>query len=251
MYDFPEIYKIPCQNAKKPHHVNNTLFGNLQSDWLRVVNRRWYSKIALRHSFCYCVIFAFLLNCLRLLFDYVISVLVKALKQVKIGNFACNNMKNLSILLSVVAAIACLGLSGCGGGSHAQVPYPVEEQKQPIAFICDHASGMALARQEKKPALIFFSVPDNLGSQRMMDTTFSDDEIKRLVEKLVCIHVDGSQETLLCETFGISSFPTIILFNASGMEVRRLVGRQTPDQLAIQIHVLLQATALRSQTTGR
>ena len=160
-------------------------------------------------------------------------------------------MKNLCVLLLMVTATTCLGFLGCGGGSHAQVPHPVEGKRQPIAFMYDHVAGLELARQNRKPSLIFFSVPDNVGSQRMMDTTFTDDEIKRLAERLICIHVDGSQETALCETFGISSFPTIILLNANGMEVRRLVGRQTPDQLAVQIHVLLQATALRPHSTGR
>jgi len=168
------------------------------------------------------------------------------------GKLPVNIMKNLCILLLVVTLAAFLGFSGCGKGGHAQViPHLVEKKGQPIAFVYDHAAGLELARQSRKPSLIFFSVPDNVGSQRMMDTTFTDDEIKRLAERLVCIHVDGSQETTLCEAMEISSFPTIILFNANGMEVRRLVGRQTPDQLAVQIHVLLQATALRPQSTGR
>ena len=160
-------------------------------------------------------------------------------------------MKYLYILSLVVALTACLGFSGCGSRSSAQIPVLTEEHRQPIAFLYDHAAGLDIARQERKPALTFFSVPNNVGSQRMMDTTFRDDEIKRLAERLVCIHVDGSQETALCETLGISSFPTILLSNVSGMEVQRLVGRQTPDQLAVQIHVLLQTTALRLPTAGR
>ena len=156
-------------------------------------------------------------------------------------------MKYPYVLLLIVIATACLGLSGCGCGSHAQALPPVEEQRQPIAFLHDHVAGMELARQARKPTLVFFSVPDNVGSQRMMETTFRDEEIKRLAERLICIHVDGSLETALCEALEITSFPTIILSNVNGMEVRRLVGRQTPDQLAVQIHVLLQATALRPQ----
>ena len=160
-------------------------------------------------------------------------------------------MKYLPLLPLIVVATACLGLPGCGGGSHAQVLRQTEEARQPIAFLYDRTAGLETARQERKPMLTFFAVPDNAGSQRMMDVTFCDDEIRRLAEKLVCIYVDGSQESALCEALEISSFPTIILSNASGMEVRRLVGRQTPDQLAVQIHVLLQATALRPLATGR
>jgi hypothetical protein len=147
--------------------------------------------------------------------------------------------------------VACPFLLGCGGGAPAQVAPLTEVKEQPIAFLHDHAVGLEVARQEKKPILTFFSVPDNVGSQRMMETTFCDEEIKRLAEWLVCIHVDGSQEPALCKSMEISSFPTILLSNANGTEVRRLVGRQTPDQLAVQIHVILQTTALRPQTIGR
>ena len=169
----------------------------------------------------------------------------------KIGKVCPFIMKHLSVFLVFVGLLFCLGFSGCGGGSHAQIPAPIEEKREPIAFMHDHATGLEIARQERKPTLLFFSVPDNVGSQRMLETTFSDDEIKRLAERLVCVHVDGSRESALCETLEITSFPTIILSNANGMEVRRLVGRQTPDQLAVQIHVLLQATALRPQSAGR
>lgn len=148
----------------------------------------------------------------------------------------------------VIAVLACCCFSGCDGGL-ASVSSSTEDQKQPLAFLVDHSAGQELARRERKPTLIFFSVPDNTGAQRMMKTTFCDDEIKRLAEWLVCIHVDGSQESALCESLGVSSFPTIILSNANGTEVRRLVGRQTPDELAVQIHILLQVTAQRSQTT--
>jgi hypothetical protein len=161
-------------------------------------------------------------------------------------------VKHRYILLPIIAITACFCLSGCSGGSHAHTAPPAEAANQPIAFLDNYTTGLEFARQERKPTLTFFSVPDNAGSQRMMETTFCDDEIKRLTEWLVCIHVDGSQESELCESLRISSFPTVILSNVNGAEVHRLVGRQTPDQLAVQIHILLQVIALRSQTsTGR
>jgi hypothetical protein len=84
----------------------------------------------------------------------------------------------------------------------------------------------------------------------MLETTFCDEEVKRLAEWLVCVHVDGSQESALCESLGITSFPTIILFNANGTEDSRLVGRQTPNQLAVRMHILLQTMAQRPTTTA-
>jgi len=160
-------------------------------------------------------------------------------------------MKHRYILLLVLAVVVCSLLPGCSERSPAQIPPAVEAAKQPVAFLSDPSAGFEIARQERKPILLFFSVPDSAGSQRMMNTTFCDEEIKRLSEWLVCIHVDGSHESALCESLAISSFPTIILSNVDGVEVRRLVGKQTPDQLAVQIHVLLQVLAQRPQAVGR
>ena len=168
------------------------------------------------------------------------------------GNFfPALSVRYRYILLFLLGMLVCSLFSGCSGGHPAQLIPPAEDTYQPVTFLNDHVAGLKVARQERKPILLFFSIPDNTGSQRMMKTTFCDEEIKRLAQWLVCIHVDGSQESALCESLGISSFPTIVLSNVNGTEVRRLVGNQTPDQLAVQIHVLLQVVAQRSLTTGR
>jgi hypothetical protein len=150
--------------------------------------------------------------------------------------------------LWILVLAYCPLFPGCGGESPAQIVPQTENTTQPIIFVNDHTAGLEIARKERKPALIFFSVPDSTGSQRMLETTFCDDEIRQLAEWLVCIHVDGSRESALCESLEISSFPTTILTNTSGTEVRRLVGRQTTEQLAVQIHILLQVMAQRLQS---
>ena len=154
-------------------------------------------------------------------------------------------MKYQHLLLLIVAITT--GFSGCGNVVPAQIVRPADKSEEPLHFLYDHVEGLEIARQERKPVLAFFSVPNNVGSQRMWETTFRDDEIKNLAGRFVCIHIDGSQEAGLCESLAITSFPTIILSNTSGTEVRRLIGGQTPDQLAVQMHVVLQATALRPQ----
>ena len=161
-------------------------------------------------------------------------------------------MKCRDIVLLIIALVVSSCLSGCGEGDSVSVVSRLEETSQPIAFLSNYSAGLEAARKERKPTLIFFSIPENAGSRRMMETTFCDEEIKRLAEWFVCIQVDGSQDAGLCESLEISSFPTIILSSTNSTEVRRLVGRQTADQLAVQIHILLQVMAQRPQaTTGR
>ncbi|MCL2005994.1 MAG: thioredoxin family protein [Planctomycetaceae bacterium] len=156
-------------------------------------------------------------------------------------------MKSSSVCLLFALAIGCAAFSGCSTAETSQTEQRAEEANQPVSFLTDLHAGRELAQKKKKPMLLFFSVPDNIGGQRMMETTFRDDEIKRLAEWLVCVYVDGSEERELCELLNISSFPTIILSHADGTEVCRLEGRQTPDQLAVQIHMLLQVIASRPQ----
>jgi len=162
--------------------------------------------------------------------------------------FAPKIVKYQSIVFLIVAITASSWLSGCGSVAPAQVVSKTEEKEEPIPFVYEHTAGMEIARQERKPTLTFFSIPNNVGSQRMLETTFRDDEIRNLAERFVCIHIDGSREPGLCESLEITSFPTIILADANGAEVRRLIGGQTSDQLAVQMHVILQATAMRPQT---
>ena len=159
-------------------------------------------------------------------------------------------MKHQSILLCIIAVTICFVFPGCGGAVSAPIPSKTEEKETPISFLRDHAVGIETARQERKPVLMFFSVPGSVGSQRMLETTFCGEEVKRLADRFVCVHVDGTQEATLCQSLNIADFPTILLSNTNGTEVCRLIGRQTPDQLAFQMQIVLQATvAQRPRTT--
>ena len=156
-------------------------------------------------------------------------------------------MRICVVHLLFVFAIGCILFTGCGGGM-AQIENQASHVVEFVCFIDDVRQGKEMAKSKRKPMLQFFSVPDSAGSQRMLETTFRDEEIRRLADWLVCIHIDGVVHSELCGQLNISSFPTTILSDADGAEIIRLIGRQTPDQLAVQIHVLLQAMALRPQS---
>lgn len=120
-----------------------------------------------------------------------------------------------------------------------------------VCFLDDYLLGFEKAKREMKLILIFFTIPNSDASRRMMDTTFRDDEIRRLSERFVCIRVDGSKEPDFCKSIGIKGFPTVLFMTPQGEELQRLTGRLTPDQLALPMHVMIQSIAIKTGAAVR
>ncbi|MDR2439950.1 MAG: thioredoxin family protein [Planctomycetaceae bacterium] len=123
-----------------------------------------------------------------------------------------------------------------------------------VSFLDDYSLGFEKAKQEMKLILLFFTIPNSDASQRMMETTFHDEEIKRLSNRFVCIRIDGSKESDFCKSIGIKGFPTVLFMTPQGEELQRLTGKLTPDQLALPMHVMIQSqstAAIKSNTTIR
>ncbi|MDR0705275.1 MAG: thioredoxin family protein [Planctomycetaceae bacterium] len=120
-----------------------------------------------------------------------------------------------------------------------------------VSFFDDYRLGFETAKREMKLVLLFFTIPSSDASQRMMETTFRDDEVKRLSNRFVCIRVDGSKESNFCQSVGIKGFPTILFMTSQGEELQRLTGKLTPDQLALPMHVMLQSTAIKTSAVNR
>ncbi len=143
---------------------------------------------------------------------------------------------------------------GCGADSHPplQARRPTAPQKMETAppsegvhFLTDYPKALALSAQTDKPLLVFFTLPGCASSQKMLETTFGDEEIQKLSQRFICVLVDGAKETDSCKSNDIKSFPTILFFSPQRQELERLSGNQTPDQLALQMHVMIQSTAVK------
>ncbi|MDR3234540.1 MAG: thioredoxin family protein [Planctomycetaceae bacterium] len=157
--------------------------------------------------------------------------------------------KNLFISLLLLLFIAI----GCGTGGNSASPAANKsipsEIVSPIEFIENRTEGLEIAKKEKKPVLLFFTIPNNVCSQKMLETAFGDAEVKQLAKSFVCIKIDGVEAADYCETLGVRGFPTVVLAHSSGGEIQRLTGKQSPDQLAVQMHAVLQTMAMRQSGT--
>jgi thioredoxin-related protein len=149
-----------------------------------------------------------------------------------------------------------IGISGCNADSRPLPPMnsvsvlpgnnkPVPLETATVSFLDDYRQGLETAKREAKLVLVFFTLPNSAASQRMMETTFRDEEIKRLSNRFICIQIDGSGESEFCKSMDIKGFPTVLFMNSQGEELQRLAGKLTPDQLALQMHVMIQTTAIK------
>jgi len=121
----------------------------------------------------------------------------------------------------------------------------IPQETTEVCFLDDYRQGLETAKREAKLVLFFFTLPNSAASQRMMETTFRDEEIKRLSSRFVCIQIDGSKKSEFCKSMDIKGFPTVLFMNSQGEELQRLTGKLTPDQLALQMHVMIQTTAIK------
>lgn len=114
-----------------------------------------------------------------------------------------------------------------------------------IFFFEDFDDGYKTAQREAKPMLMFFYLPNCDNSRQMMETTFGDAEIQRLAQRFVCIKINGTDELDCCKKYDVKGFPTTLLLSPQGMEIQRLSGKQTPNQLVQQMHLVIQTATAR------
>lgn len=164
--------------------------------------------------------------------------------------------KILGVALATLLLWVFFLASGCNVEQHSPVPATVcavrggdsveSVPTESVTFLNDYRLGLEAAHRESKPALLFFTVPNCVSSRRMLETTFRDREIRRLSDRFVCISINASADKELCGRYDIEGFPTILFVNAQGLEFQRLSGKQTAEQLSLQMHVAIQSTASRS-----
>ena len=159
-------------------------------------------------------------------------------------------------IISVVALTVVFGITGCNRNFHDSLSQgqnrPIVHQDEAqsatydtIAFLSDYREALDISMRDAKPMLVFFTLPNCGSSKKMLETTFCDEEIRRLSTRFVCVRIDGAKESGLCKSNDIQSFPTILFVNPRQQELQRLSGNQSPEQLALQMHVMIQSTAAK------
>ena len=96
-------------------------------------------------------------------------------------------------------------------------------------------SALATAIDNGRPAVVEFGAEWCLPCVEMENTTFRDPIVARESQRFSMLQADVTEEsaenTELLEEFGVSGVPTIIFYDASGRERKRLVGYVSAKQM--------------------
>ena len=128
-------------------------------------------------------------------------------------------MKKVIYSIFVMSVIL---VAGCSGNTSTNI---LDQTKDTVS-----ARTVAASDESKLPTVIDFSATW-CGPCKMFAPIFHESE-KKYEGKVSFVTVDIDEHKALAEQFGIEAVPTIVLLDANGKEVRRLVG--APDKATFE-----------------
>jgi thiol:disulfide interchange protein len=160
---------------------------------------------------------------------------------------------NAMAALAVMAALAgCETSTAPPSSSQSSAPAPARPTlaRGRIVFVDGYRQGIELARQQRKPALVFFTASWCEYCHQMADEAFTQDQVVGLSNRFQCILVDADAEREVCREFGVRGYPTIQFLSPDGIALNRVTGKRPANQLVIEMQAALQAVARRTSGAG-
>lgn len=122
---------------------------------------------------------------------------------------------------------------------------PGSSAGQKVRFVTDYREGLERALAEKRPVLIFFTAKWCRFCSEMQKEALRDPRVVRLSEEFVCVLVDADEDQDLCSEFGVRAYPTVQFVLPDGSQLTRVVGRNSPEELATHMQAVLRAATHR------
>lgn len=156
-------------------------------------------------------------------------------------------IKRIVVLLALLLPLA----GGCGdansAASNAELLEGIDSrfltQLGELQFVSDHEIGRQLGAERGRPCLLFFTAEWCSFCHRMENSAFVDQRVSELAKHFICIRVDADHDQEVCRQYDVSGYPTIQFLSAKGQTLHRLVGRQSPDNLALGMQAALERFA--------
>lgn len=128
----------------------------------------------------------------------------------------------------IVGALACLALVGCARAqvkpsAGAAPTKPTETEG--IAWTEDLDSGLAQARDLRKPVMVEVSTTWCEGCKRLHDTVLTRPEVIAASRDFVAVHIDGDKQPGVVDRLGVRQYPTVLFLNPDDRkEIGRVLG---------------------------
>ncbi len=100
----------------------------------------------------------------------------------------------------------------------------IKKIKMSPRWIYSYDEGLQLARATQKKIILFWKLPEEKWSQKMIDTSFRGEGFKRLKNKFVWIQLDASLQPSLADQWKVSEIPLVQLIDSKEVELERWAG---------------------------
>lgn len=102
----------------------------------------------------------------------------------------------------------------------------------PLAFGADLTAAMAEAKASGRRVFVDFQTTWCGPCRTMEQLVYTADEVVKAAAGTIAVKLDGDVERELTRRYGVTAYPTMLLLDADGAEVRRLVGYQHVADMA-------------------
>ena len=153
---------------------------------------------------------------------------------------------------TLFTAFTLLALSACAKSEPEPPAQSTTEQRQTSEINWlkgDVESAFALAKEQNKPVILYWGAKWCPPCNQLKATVFTREDFIKTTEQFVAVYLDGDSQGAQKwgEHFGAVGYPTLIVFQADGTELTRIVGGM---DLALYPKVLKQAAA-QNQPVGK
>jgi thioredoxin-related protein len=106
-------------------------------------------------------------------------------------------------------------------------PRPTTE----ITWFESFSKAQASAQETGDVILLSFEAPWCPWSNLMRESTYVDPAVMESLTTIRCLRVDAAKDSVLSKEFGIVTHPTVVITDAYGGELGRMIGYHSPDEL--------------------
>jgi thiol:disulfide interchange protein len=139
------------------------------------------------------------------------------------------------VVIGTVVGVIALAALGCGARGHVAEPEQVElavtsHAASEVRWEHDWDRAFERARAEGKPVLVDFYADWCVWCKHLDSITFRDEKVAELLANRVVplgINIDADVRPIIRE-YRIEAPPTIVVFDASGTELGRILGYLPP-----------------------
>ncbi|MBF0452640.1 MAG: thioredoxin family protein [Candidatus Magnetomorum sp.] len=109
-----------------------------------------------------------------------------------------------------------------------------------IQWINQFHEGLQLAKEQKKPVLIFFSASWCYWCRKLNQDVFMNDQVASLSDSFITVLIDVDKHPEWAKKFNVRGVPDVYFIDHTGKKVIQYTGNRLPEDMLVQMRSALE-----------